>query len=283
MQLEELMRRERVADDTYVFISERYAQVAMGAILTEDGVVVIDTFPFPSETREVLDFLRTRTDQSVRYVINTHHHADHTYGNYIFEDAGVVAHRDCRAALERVGQSGLAKAKAENPEMADVAIRLPDVTFEKELYLHLGARTLHLMHAPGHTQDSIIVMVEGDRILFTGDLVMPVPYIVWGDWAQFRKSTEFLQELKPESIVQGHGDILLRGELRQDLEDSLCYLDAIRDRARELVESDAPASEVARVDIESCGKSRIPLDGLVKQLHQANVTYLVRKLRAEKQ
>ncbi len=276
------MRRERVADDIYVFISERYAQVTMGVILTEEGAIVIDSFPFPAETAEVVDFIQHFARQGVRYVINTHYHADHTYGNYLLSEAEVIAHRRCREILAKLGPEGLAKAREENPELAEVELHLPDITFETELYVHLGPRTLHLMHAPGHTDDSIVVMVEGDKILFAGDVVMPVPYIVWGDREQFIQSLKFIQELKPENIIQGHGDILLRGELRQDIEDSISYLNAIYERVRKLVDSNAPESRLAHIDIESCGKSRIPLDGLVRQLHQANLVYLYRKLKAEK-
>jgi cyclase len=261
------MRRERVADDIYVFMSDRYAQVSMGAILTDQGVIVIDTFPFPSETREVIGFIQSRTDREVRYVVNTHHHADHIYGNHLFPHASIIGHSSCRTAMDTLGRRGLARAKSENPELAEV-----------ELLLHLGERSLHLMHAPGHTRDSIVIMVEGDKILFTGDLVMPVPYIVWGDWEQFRESLGFVQRLRPESIVQGHGDILLRGELRQDLNDSLRYLATIEAHVREVVERRGAASELAEIDIESCGKSRIPLDGLVKKLHQANMLYMYRVL-----
>ncbi|NLS77053.1 MAG: MBL fold metallo-hydrolase [Chloroflexi bacterium] len=277
------MRRERVADDIYVFISERYAQVAMGVITTEEGAIVIDSSPFPSETKEVVDFISSRVPQGVRYVINTHHHADHTYGNYLFPEAEIIAHRGCREAMAQAGAQALDRAKAENPELAEIELRLPDITFDKELFIHLGARQLRLIHTPSHTPDTIIVMVEGDKILFTGDLVMPVPYIVYGDPDQFRAALDFVQELKPENIVQGHGDILLRGELRQDLQDSICYLDNIRDKARELVEKGASPRELAAIDIESCGKSRIPLDGLVKQLHQANLAFLYKKYKAQKQ
>jgi cyclase len=276
------MRRERVADDIYVFISERYAQVTMGVILTEEGAIVIDTFPFPQETHEVLDFIQHLASQGVRYVINTHHHADHTYGNHVFGDAEIIAHRLCRETLARLGSESLAQAKEQTPELAEVELRLPDITFETELYIHLGQRTLHLMHTPGHTADSIVVMAEGDKILFTGDIVMPVPYIVGGDREEFVKSLQLVQELKPENIVQGHGDILLRGELRQDIEDSICYLNTIQERVKKLVDSNASESRLAHIDIESCGKSRIPLDGLVRQLHQANLTYLYRKLKAQR-
>lgn len=276
------MRRERIADDIYVFISDRYAQVTMGIVATEAGAIAIDTLPFPEETRQVLDFVEAKFKQSVRYVINTHHHADHIYGTYLFEEAQVIAHHDCREALIRLGPQSLRRAKQENPELAEVEILLPDMTFGHELYVHLGQRTLHLMHAPGHTDDSVIVMVEGDKILFAGDLIMPVPYIVWGNRERFIESLRFVQKLRPESVVQGHGDILLRGELRQDLRESIRYLNTIYERVRDVVERGEPQSALREIDIESCGKSRIPLDGLVKQLHQANLAFLYRSLVAER-
>jgi glyoxylase-like metal-dependent hydrolase (beta-lactamase superfamily II) len=274
------MHRERVAEDIYIFLSERYAQVSMGAVVTDEGIILIDTFPFPAETQEIADFLRQQTGQTVRYVINTHHHADHTYGNYLFPEAEIIAHRLCRELLATRGAEGLRRAKADNPELTPVEIRLPDITFEDDLYVHLGERSLHIIHVPSHTSDTSVIMIEDDDILFTGDLMMPVPYIVWGDWRQFREALEFVQELEPENIVQGHGDILLRGELRQDLESSIAYLDCIYELVQELIDEDKPESELANIDIESCGKSRIPLDGLVKQMHQANLLYLYRRLKA---
>jgi len=81
------MRKERVTENIYVFTSEAYAQATAGAIVTSEGTVVIDTLPFPRETREMVDFLRRESKRGIRYVINTHHHADHVYGNFLFDEA----------------------------------------------------------------------------------------------------------------------------------------------------------------------------------------------------
>ena len=53
------MKRDRVSDDVCVFTSTQYAQVTAGVVLTPEGAVLIDTLPFPEETREIIDYLKT--------------------------------------------------------------------------------------------------------------------------------------------------------------------------------------------------------------------------------
>src|SRR5574337_500194 len=105
------MLRERVSEDIYIFTSEIYAQVTAGAIVSPDGAVLIDTLAFPAETREIKDFLENRLGAQVRYVINTHYHADHTNGNCFFPGAEVVGHALCREKMDTVGRRGLARAE----------------------------------------------------------------------------------------------------------------------------------------------------------------------------
>lgn len=273
------MRRDRVAEDIYTFSSDIYAQVTAGVILTSEGTIVIDTLPFPHETREMLSFIKQHGKGPIRYVINTHSHSDHTNGNYLFSEAEIVAHRLCREMLLQWGEQSLAEAKRDNPALADVEIRLPNIVFEHDMFIHLGDRSLYLTPLPGHTLDSIGVMVEGDRILFAGDAVLPVPYIVWGDLDATAQSLRTVRALKPESVVQGHGVLLLKGELADEIESSLRYLQIIHDKVQKLVQEGAPESALARIDIESCGKSRVPLDGLVQYLHQENLLALYSRLK----
>jgi glyoxylase-like metal-dependent hydrolase (beta-lactamase superfamily II) len=175
------MLRERVSEDIYVFTSELYAQVTAGAVVSPEGAIIIDTLPFPSETLDILDFVQNKLSTPVRYVVNTHYHADHTYGTCFFKGAIVVAHRKCRDLLDTIGRQGLVEARAENPQLEKVDIVLPEVIFERgQLDLHLGKKTLTLSHSPGHSPDSITVLVKEDRILFAGDTVMPLPYFVDG-------------------------------------------------------------------------------------------------------
>src|SRR4051794_24808343 len=112
------MQRERVADDIYVFTSEVYAQVTAGAVITSEGAILIDTLVFPEETRSIRNFIEGRLGCPVRYVINTHYHADHTYGTCFFPGAVVVAHALCYNLLDTRGRVGLEQAKTSMPELS---------------------------------------------------------------------------------------------------------------------------------------------------------------------
>jgi glyoxylase-like metal-dependent hydrolase (beta-lactamase superfamily II) len=274
------MLRERISEEIYVFTSDLYAQVTAGVIVTPEGAVVVDTLPFPRETREVLAFVRNRGLQ-VPFVINTHSHADHANGSYLFKEAALVGHRRCRQILRRHGKKVLEEAKAETPEVAEVQLRLPSITFDEGATLRLGDRTMHLMPLPGHTPDSIGVYVEEDKVLFAGDAVMPVPYIVEGDRVAMIDSLRTIGQLSPENIVQGHGEVILRGEVEETLKTSIFYLETIYKKVKEAVEAGAPPESLAKINIEQCGKSRIPLNGLVQQLHEANLLYLYDLMTAQ--
>jgi cyclase len=273
MGMEVSMLRERISEEIYVFTSDLYAQVTAGVIVTSEGAVVVDTLPFPQETRELLAFVQQRR-LPVPYVINTHSHADHANGSYLFEEADLVAHQLCREILSRHGERVLEEAKEETPEVTEVRLRLPSITFDQEMTLRLGDRTMRFIPLPGHTADSIGVYVEEDKILFAGDAVMPVPYLVGGDRAAMIDSLRVIGRLSLENIVQGHGEIILRGEVEEVLKTSIFYLETIYEKVKEAVEAGASPESVAEIDIEQCGKSRIPLNGLVQQLHEANLLYL---------
>lgn len=276
------MLRERVSEDIFVFTSELYAQVTAGLIVTRDGAVVIDTLPFPAESRVLAAFAQRVSRAGVRYVVLSHYHADHAYGAFLFPNADMVAHARCRELLATAGAPALDTAKAEEPELQDVSIRLPDVTFEDgEMALQLAGRTLRIIHAPGHTEDMVMVYAEDERVLFAADAVMPVPSIVDGDIDVLRRTLHTISQLPVENLVQGHGEVVLRGEVQDVLKASLKYLDAIESRVRKVVKNHDPREALQRITIESCGLSRIPLGGLVQSIHRANLASLYKRMSAQ--
>jgi cyclase len=275
------MTRERVSEDIYVFTSDVFIQVTSGVILTAEGAVVIDTLPFPSETREIVDFVKSQPPSTTKFVINTHSHADHVFGNFLFPEADVVAHRLCRQAMVKNAAEGLEEAKEQNPDLAKVVIRLPNLAFEGELTLRLGGKTIQLMQMPGHSVDSIVALVKEDRILFSGDAMMPVPYVVWGDVDDMIESLKAIRKMNLENIVQGHGEVLLRGEINETIDSSIAYLREITRCVIKAVEDGAELRDVLSLDIEKCGKSRIPLNGLVQQLHQGNLKRLYERITTQ--
>lgn len=277
-----LMLRELVSKNIFVFTSELYAQVTAGAILTPSGAIVIDTLAFPAETQQILRFVEGRHHIPVRYVINTHYHADHTYGTCLFEGAQVIGSELCRELLDGPGRSSLEAARSTSRELDQIQIRLPDVVFgdEGDLKMYLDGVELTLRHSPGHSPDSITCMVEEEGILFAADTMMPVPFFADGSWSDFVASLEALLDIECEMIVQGHGEVILRGELHSRIEEDLDYLHLIRNRVAKIVEAGKGPQALDAIDIESCGKSRISLNGIVQQLHRGNLEWLYAHLSA---
>ncbi len=269
------MIRERVAEDVYVFTSQLYAQVNAGAIVGQDWSILIDTLAYPEETKEIRDFLEGRLSKPVRYIINTHYHSDHTLGNCWFPEATILSHSLCRTLLETRGKRTLAAAKRTHRELRNLKIVLPSVVFEKgALSLQIGKRSIRLIHLPGHSPDGIGVLLVEDRVLFSGDILMPLPYIVDGDFDTMVESMKRLPKMKLENVVQGHGETFLRGEITSKVQDNLKYMNIIRRHVRQASRRKDYKTYLSQIDIESCGKSRIILGGLAEQLHQRNMSVL---------
>jgi cyclase len=273
------MHRERVTEDVYVFTSGLYAEVAATVIITPRGAIVVDTLPFPQETVRVRDFALSQAKR-VRYVVLTHHHADHIYGSYLFPGAELVSHRRTREILLAIGAQSLAQARAQTPALADVQLRIPQLVFDTDLLLRLGDKTIELMYAPGHAEDGIMVHLVEDKVLIAGDVVTPVPLLVRGDREALVRSLKKIKSLNLENVVQGHGGVLLRGEIDDTVDSSVNYIRCVERRVRAAIEKGLPRSSLREIDIEVCGKSRIPLGGLVQRLHVANLEYVYDEMMA---
>jgi glyoxylase-like metal-dependent hydrolase (beta-lactamase superfamily II) len=277
-----IMQRERVTNDIYVFISDLYAQVTAGLVVTATGAVLIDTMAYPEETRQIKQFVEHRLGLKVLFVINTHYHADHTTGTCFFDEAQIVAHAKCRDLLNRRGRESLERAKANAPEMRDLELALPTVVFDGgELTLYVGGKTLELRATPGHSPDGIICLVKEDQVLFGGDTLMPIPYFVDGDYNDFLTSLESLRGGTFEHIVQGHGEVILRGEIDEKIESDIVYLRKLREAVDRALSAKVPEQALNSIDVERCGKSRVLLNGMVEQLHRRNVATLAEVRREQ--
>ncbi len=272
------MLRERVTEDVFIFVSDLYAEVGATVILTPEGAIVVDTLPFPQETEQVRQFALERSPAGIQYVINTHHHADHIYGSYLFPEAELIAHRLCRQILLKVGEESLAQAKAQTPALAPVQLRIPQLVFETELLIRLGEKTIHLVYAPGHTEDGITVHMREDKVLVASDLMTPVPLLVRGDMDELIRSLRVVKTLNLENVIQGHGGVLLRGEIDEMVDSNIAYLRTIRKRVKAIVDKGGSKADLEEITLEECGKSRIALGGLVQRLHMANLEYLYNKM-----
>jgi len=277
-----MIQRERVSDNVYVFQSELYAQVTAGVIAGSDWAIAIDTLSNPEETLGIRDFIEQELKVPVRYVINTHYHADHSWGNCYFPGAIVISHKICRDLLQERGIPSLEEARQHNSSFDKSTIVLPQMTFsEGELSIKVDKKTLTLISLPGHSPDGIGVLNREDRILFASDILMPLPYLVDGDIEDMINSYKKIRKMSLENIVQGHGEVILRGEVEETIDHHLSYLSNIRKAVRQAARRKFGGDLLETVDVESCGKSRVILGGLAEDLHQRNMVALYEQLIGE--
>jgi len=273
------MHRERVSENVFWFQSEVYAQVTAGVIVGPQWAVVIDTLALPEETLGMREFIEHELGVQVRYVINTHYHADHTWGNCFFPGATVIGHAKCRELLIEYGIPSLELARKQNPSLKQVKIVLPHLTFDSgELTMRVGKKNLVFSQSFGHSEDGISVLVEEDRVLFAGDAFMSLPYIVDGDIDSMIASIRRVGRLGLENIIQGHGDIILRGEIDAAVKENLNYLNNIKKAVKSAGKRKNVDEYLDEITIESCGKSRVHLGGLAETLHRRNLRALYRQM-----
>ena len=277
-----MFQRERIADGVYSFQSEIYAQVNAGAVIGPDWAVVIDTLALPEESLAIRNFIEQEINIPIRYVINTHSHADHAWGNCFFPGSMVIAHSLCRQYLDEIGRPSLENLRAANQSYKNVQIVLPQLTFDQgEIILQVGKKTLKLFTLPGPCSDNIGILIEEDRVLFAGDAVMPLPYIVDGDYDETVATLKLISKMGLENIVQGHGDIVLRGEVELFARENISYLSNIRRVVRNSARRKYPRDLLDVSNVEDCGKSRVLIGGLAPELHHRNLLALYQQIYGE--
>ena len=270
------MHRERVSDNVYWFQSEVYAQVTAGVVAGPQWAVLIDTLALPDETLSIREYVEHELNVPIRYVINTHYHADHAWGNCFFPGATIISHAHCRDLLEELGTPSLEAAQKHNPALRQVKIVLPQMTFiDGDMTLRVGKKNLIISPSFGHSNDGISVLVEEDRIFFAGDSFMPVPHVVDGDIDDNIATIKNIGKMGLENIVQGHGDIILRGEIDAAIKDNINYLTTIKKKVKAISRRKNAEELLEDITIEDCGKSRVLLGGLARALHQSNFNALL--------
>jgi glyoxylase-like metal-dependent hydrolase (beta-lactamase superfamily II) len=203
---------DRVFARRYAFYDQN-----IGAILGDDGVLIVDTRISHRQADEILSDLRSLTELPVRAVVNTHGHNDHAFGNHRFRPAPIWGHERCARMIRETGNAQLAKVAEGLPELADdlaeVVLDPPDRTFDGEeatLDFDAGGRRIELRHlGRGHTDNDIVVLVPDANVLFAGDLVEAdaPPYFGDGYPLDWPATLERMVELVNGSVVPGHGTV----------------------------------------------------------------------------
>lgn len=199
--------------------SKRYESLDLniGAVVCGDGVLVVDTRAHHGQARDLLADLRRITPHPVRWVVNTHHHWDHTFGNAVLLPAPIWGHERCAAALRLRGEQMRREVKEWAPGHDDlfdeVVITPPDHTFDRSTALTLAGRTIVLQYlGRGHTDNDIAATVADAGVLFAGDLVEESGPPSFGDAfpLEWPDTAAALLPLAAGPVVPGHGAIVDR-------------------------------------------------------------------------
>jgi glyoxylase-like metal-dependent hydrolase (beta-lactamase superfamily II) len=183
--------------------------------------------------------------------------------------------------IER-GMPSLENMRKQNQAYRQVKIILPQLTFgQGTMALRVGKKNLTISSATGHSHDGISVLVDEDRILFAGDAFMPIPYLVDGNADDIAASIRRIGRMGLENIIQGHGDIILRGEIEAAIRENLNYIANIRKVVKTAKRRKYPQEYLDQMNIESCGKSRVHLGGLAEELHHRNLRGLLQQTLEE--
>jgi glyoxylase-like metal-dependent hydrolase (beta-lactamase superfamily II) len=203
-------------------------------------------------------------------------------GTCWFPEAIVLSHALCRRLLNTIGRTALDEARRQSRDLWDVRLVLPDIVFsDGQIGLRIEKRTLQLIHLPGHSVDGIGVLLVEDRVLFSGDIMMPLPYLVDGDYDVMIETMNRIPNYNLENLVQGHGEVILRGEVPLAVKENIAYLSVLKKRVNQASRRRDPRKYLESIDVESCGKSRILLNGLVEELHTRNLFALYHQWHGE--
>lgn len=240
-----------LADGVFAYVQEGggLCVANAGLIVGPESCTVIDALFAPLMTRAFRDEIRRVTDKPVRLLINTHHHVDHTLGNALFPEAQIVSHANARREQQRVGTGVLDLLRPRVPELVaeveGVQPRLPDLTFDGELTLHLDGRTIRLLHlGPAHTIGDALVLLSEERLLLAGDVAFHyvTPLAFEGHIGGWIEVCARIDGMEVDTIMPGHGPVGGKDELRE----MRGYLTTIREQARAAFDAGRPAEEATQ-------------------------------------
>ena len=224
----------RIADNVFAYVDTKQSSkdnsfgANAGIIIGSDGIAVVDTLVSAKEAKRFIKAIKAMSKKPIKYVINTHYHLDHVFGNAEFVKLGAVViaqendkqamTKNAEATLKNIDQYGL------TPEdMKGTTVAYPVLSYGDRMTIDLGGQLIELHHArPSHTDGDTLVYLPDKKVLFAGDILFTDyhPFLAEGNIEGWCGELDDLQAMDVEVIIPGHGP--LSG--KKDLADMKQYL-----------------------------------------------------------
>jgi cyclase len=215
---------KQVASDLYFFFDYNGSNAVF--LVTDEGVLLIDTRTHPRHAQDLLDRIRKVTDKPIKWVVNSHFHGDHNFGNVVFKSPGTtfMAQQDTARFMQHLHAKEMARRvdgfRSSGLDPNEVKLVMPDVTFDSQMIIRLGGREVRLSYyGPGQQAGDTFVAFPHARMLFTpgsfGKRSMPnmafTPSV--DQWIRLLEQVAAMNDL--DGILPAHGDVANRADVKE--------------------------------------------------------------------
>lgn len=237
---------------TGVFVETSFRRINVGAILTDDGFVLIDTPPYPDDAHLWRDMLAEIADVPILAIVNTDCHRERIVGNGWFNSRVIVAHNETIAQLTNLPSafleqtiSALITEPGERSSFSEARIQSPTIGFSHRMQLRYGGRVIPILSMPGPTNGSVWVHLPDERVVFTGDSVITGEHlhITGACTKSWLESLTLLRRSRftADQIVAGRGPLVDKSAT----EPISAYLRLARRRVQSLFRSGRPRADTS--------------------------------------
>jgi cyclase len=223
----------KIKDDLYV-IHNDFVPGNSTALVTDEGVVLVDD-KFEVDFNNIVAELKKVTDKPVRYVINTHHHGDHSGGN---------------AKMQQMNVQVVASEQARQNMVDGKLPGLPTMAFERHAHIFLGGKNVELYHfGRAHTNGDVVVYFPAHRTMAAGDMFtfgdatpQLIDYAGGGSAKEWTSTLDSVLQLDFDTVVPGHGPVTTKQELRKFRDSTLTF----RNRVHDMIAQSKTRDEIAK-------------------------------------